>query len=404
MRAVIVGNNVAGTTLSKALRDADSTLEIDIFTDESMPYYPRPKLIDYLVGTVQEKDMPFYPADWYSKNRLNLHLSSRVEKVDPSGKQVLVGGSWHPYDKLALATGSSSFVPPFKGLPKNKVFSLRTIDDARRIREAAAVSKHVIVIGGGLLGLESARGVCTAFPHLNVTILEYAEHLLMRQLDHEGADILQSWIEKTGARIITKAETDEILGANSVEGVKLKDGRVIEGDMIIISAGTRSNMNLAKDAGLKINKGIIVDSSLRSSDPSIYALGDVCEFQGQVWAMIPPALDEARVAAKRMLGQPGPDYAGTIPSNTLKVSGFDLASIGIVRSAHEPPEPEFEEIRAITPDGNTYKKFIIKDGRMIGAILLGTKKEAVKVTKIIKERQLVENIKTKLSDPAYSFS
>jgi NAD(P)H-nitrite reductase large subunit len=105
-----------------------------------------------------------------------------------------------------------------------------------------------------------------------------------------------------------------------------------------------------------------------------------------------------------MLGQPGPDYAGTIPSNTLKVSGFDLASIGIVRSAHEPPEPEFEEIRAVTADGNIYKKFIIKDGRMIGAILLGTKKEAVKVTKIIKEGQLVENIKTKLSDPAYSFS
>jgi nitrite reductase (NADH) large subunit len=401
---IVIGNNLAGTTLAKALRDADSNVDVDIFTDENLPYYPRPRLIDYLVGTAQEKDMPFYPADWYSKNRLNLHLNSRVEKIDSSGKKILVSGAWLPYDKLALATGSSSFVPPFKGLPKEKVFSLRTMNDARRIKEAAAGSRHVIVIGGGLLGLESARGVCTAFPYLSVTILEYAEHLLMRQLDHEGADILQGWIEKTGANIITKAETDEILGATSVEGVKLKDGRIIDGDMVIVSAGTRSNVDLAKAAGLKTNKGIIVDSSLRTSDPSIYALGDACEFQGQVWAMIPPALDEARVAAKKMLGQPGPDYAGTVPSNTLKVSGFDLASIGIVRSAHEPSDPGFEEIRAVTSDGSIYKKFVIKDGKMIGAILLGSKKEALKVTKIIKEGQSVDKIRPMLSDPSYSFA
>lgn len=152
MRTIVIGNNVAGTTLAKALRDSDPNVDIDIYTDESMPYYPRPRLIDYLVGTVQEKDMPFYPADWYSKNRLSLHLSSRVEKIDPAKKQILVEGGWLPYDKLALATGSGSFVPPLKGLPKEKVFTLRTMDDARRIKKAAAESKHVIVIGGGLLG------------------------------------------------------------------------------------------------------------------------------------------------------------------------------------------------------------------------------------------------------------
>lgn len=404
VRMIVIGNNVAGTTLAKSLRDADPSVDIDIYTDESMPYYARPKLIDYLVGTVEEKDMPFYPSEWYAKNRLNLHLSSRVERIDPSKKQILVQGAWHPYDKLALATGSSSFVPPFKGMPKDKTYTLRTIEDARSIRKSAADSKHVIVIGGGLLGLESARAICSAFPHLKVTILEYAEHLLMRQLDHEGATLLQGWIEKTGARIVTKAETDEILGSASVEGVKLKDGRVIDGDMLIVSAGTRSNMNIAKDAGLKVNKGIIVDSSLRTSDPDIYAIGDVCEFQGQVWAMIPPALDEARVAAKKMLGQTGPDYAGTIPSNTLKISGFDLTSIGVVRSAHEPPDPGFEEIRAVTPDGSIYKKFVIKDGRMIGAIILGTKKEALRVTKIIREGQPMDKIRPMLSDPSYSFA
>jgi len=404
MKIVIVGNNVAGTTLAKAVRDADSNADIELFTEESMQYYPRPRLIDFLSGVVQEKDMPFYPMDWYVKNRLNLNLGSRVETVDPSAKKILVNGSWVGYDKLVLATGSNCFVPPLAGLPKKNVFTLRTIDDARRIRQASATCKHAIVIGGGLLGLESARAVCTGFPHLNVTILEYAEHILMRQLDHDGADLLQRWIEKTGAKIVTKAETVEVLGGDAVSGVRLKDGRTIEGDLVIISAGTRSNMALAKDAGLKVNKGVVVDSSLSTSDPNIFALGDVSEFNGQVWAMIPPALDQAKIAAKKILGQEGLEYKGTIPSNTLKVVGMDLTSIGAVRSQHEPPEPGFEEIRTLTPDGSIYRKFVLKDGKMIGAILLGTKKEAVKVTKLIKEGQPVDDLRPKLSDPSFMFA
>lgn len=404
MKVAIVGNNVAGTTLAKALRDADANVEIEMFTEEGMQYYPRPRLIDFLSGTIQEKDMPFYPMEWYDKNKLKLSLNTKVEKVDAANRRILVTGSWVAYDKLALAVGSSSFVPPLKGLPKRNVFTLRTIADASKIREAASTSKHVIVIGGGLLGLESARAVCSGFPHLRVTILEYAEHILMRQLDHEGADILQKWIEGTGVKIVTRAETEEVLGGQSVEGVRLKDGRKIDGDMVIISAGTRSNLALAKDAGLKVNTGIIVDSSLRTSDPNIFALGDVAEFNGQVWAMIPPALDQARVAAKKMLGQESPEYRGTIPSNTLKVVGLDLTCVGTVRSQHEPPEPGFEEIRAVTPDGKIYKKFVVKDGKMIGAILLGTKKEAAKVTKIIKEGQPIGDIKPKLSDPGFSFA
>jgi len=403
LKALIVGNNVAGTTLAKALRDSDASVEIELFTDEGLQYYPRPRLIDFISGAVPEKDMPFYPLDWYEKNKMKLNLNSKVEKIDRAQKRILVKGNWMAYDKLVLAVGSGSFVPPIKGLPKNKVFTLRTMDDAKRIREAAASSKHAIMIGGGLLGLEGARAVCSGFPHLTVTILEYAEHILMRQLDHEGAGILQKWIESTGAKIVTKAESDEVLGTDTVTGIRLKDGRVIEGDMVIISAGTRSNLSLAKDAGLNVNKGIIVDGSLRTSDPDIFALGDVTEFNGQVWAMIPPALDQARVAAKKMLGQETPEYKGTIPSNTLKVVGLDLTSIGTVRSQHEPPEPEFEEIRTTTPDGKVYKKFVVKDGKMIGAILLGTKKEAMKVTKLIKEGQPIDSIKGRLSDPSFSF-
>ncbi|MEM0342785.1 MAG: FAD-dependent oxidoreductase [Thermoplasmata archaeon] len=401
---MVIGNNVAGTTLAKALRDADPEVEVELFTDERMPYYPRPRLIDYLSGAVQEKDMPFYPIDWYEKNRLALHLNSKAEKLDLAARRVMVDGSWHQYDKLVLATGSSAFVPPLKGLPKKNVFTLRTIDDAQRIRAAAAASRHAIVIGGGLLGLECARAICTGFPHLKVTILEYAEHILSRQLDHQGAEILQRWIESTGVKILTKAETEEVLGGDAVEGVRLKDGLTVEGDIVVISAGTRSNVSLAREAGLKVNKGVVVDGSLRTSDPDIFAVGDVTEFNGQVWAMIPPALDQAKIAASHILGKDGAVYKGTIPSNTLKVVGIDLTSIGVVRSEHEPPEPGYEEIRAVSPDGRVYKKFVIKDGKMIGAILLGSKREAAKVTKLIKEGQPVEALKASLSDPAFSFS
>src|SRR4030067_472752 len=218
LKIVIIGNNVAGTTLAKAPRDADASVEIDILTAESTPYYPRPRLIDYLEGKVQEKDMLFYPPEWYDKNRVKLMLSSKVDKVDPNAKKIQTKGAWISYDKLVLATGSRSFVPPLEGLPKENVFTLRTMEDAKRIKETAAKSTHAIVIGGGLLGLESARGVCTAFPDLKVTILEYAEHLLMRQLDHEGATLLQARIESTGAKGGTKAETEEIPRNDRVAG------------------------------------------------------------------------------------------------------------------------------------------------------------------------------------------
>jgi nitrite reductase (NADH) large subunit len=405
VRVIVVGNNVAGTTVAKGIRDADPDVEIDLYSEESNPYYARPKLIDLLEGKLQEKDLPFFPPEWYHTHRLGLHLDHKIERIDRPEKRIRVQGRWERYDKLVLATGSSAFIPPFRGLPKENVYTLRNIHDAKRIRERASISKRIVAIGGGLLGLETGRGLCSAFPELRITILENGEHLLQRQLDHQGADILHDWIEETGAKVLVRADTEEILGEGSdAEGVRLKDGRVIDCDMIVISAGTRPNLALAKDAGLKVNRGIVVDGSLRTSDPDIFALGDVAEFNGQVWAMIPPALEEARIAAKKILGQPSPDYAGTVPSNTLKVAGFDLTSIGTVRSQHEPPEPGIEEIIAITADRRIYKKFVIKDGKMVGAILLGTKKEVVKVTKLIKEGKPIEDIRVRLEDPSFTFN
>ncbi len=403
MRILVIGNNVAGTNFAKALRDADQEADIRIFTDETRPYYPRPKLIDFVAGEIAENAMQFHPTEWYDKNRIILILNSKVQRIDRGARRIQVNEEWIDYDKLVLANGSSAFVPPLKGLPKERVFTLRTLDDAIRIREAATTSKNVVMIGGGLLGLEVARALATGFPGLKITVLEYAEHLLMRQLDHEGAQILQKWIEKLGTTVLTKAETEEILGEEAVTGVRLKDGRIIDCDMIVVSAGARPNLGLAKDAGLKMNRGIVVDPSLRTSDPDIYAIGDVAEFDGKVWGIIPPALEEARIAARKMGGLDTPDYAGTIPSNTLKVMGLDLTSIGKVRSEHETPDSGFEEIRAQTEDGSIYKKYVIQDGKMIGAIVLGTKQGVPKISKLIKDESPVGELKDSLSDPGFTF-
>ncbi|MGD9963394.1 MAG: NAD(P)/FAD-dependent oxidoreductase, partial [Thermoplasmata archaeon] len=224
-----------------------------------------------------------------------------------------------------------------------------------------------------------------------------------RQLDHEGATILQKWVEAGGTKVLTRAETDELLGDGAVTGLRLKDGRTVEADMVVVSTGARPNLGLAKDAGLKVDRGVVVDGSLRTSDPDIFAVGDVAEFGGRTWGIIPPALDQARIAARKILGQDSPDYKGTVPSNTLKVMGIDLTSIGVVRSEHEAQESSFREIRATSTDGTVYRKFVVKDGRMIGAILLGTKKDVNKVSRIVKEGAPVDAFEDRLSDPGFSF-
>jgi nitrite reductase (NADH) large subunit len=404
MKVIVIGNNVAGTTTAKGIRDADAEADIHVFTDEAVPYYPRPKLIDFIAGAVDETNMLFHQMEWYEKNGIKLHLDSKVEQIDTAGKRVFVYGEWQQYDKLVLATGSRAFLPPFKGLPKKNVFTLRTLEDAKSIKEAAASAKKAVVIGGGLLGLETARALAAGYPNIKVTILEYAEHLLMRQLDHEGAAILQETIRAMGTEVITKAETEELIGGETAEAVKLKDGREIECDMVVVSAGARSDLALAKSAGLSVNRGIVVDSSLMTSAKDVYAVGDAAEYNGKVWGMIPPALDMARIASKRVVGVESPDYRGTVPSNTLKVMGIDLTSIGTVRSEHEKETAGLEEVRAVNDDGSVYKKFVLKGDRMIGAILLGSKKEAAKVTKLIKEGGSVASLRDRLRDPEYDFS
>ncbi|MGQ9594494.1 MAG: NAD(P)/FAD-dependent oxidoreductase [Anaerolineae bacterium] len=378
-RYVIVGNGVAGVTAARTLAAADSGADIQLISAEPYPYYSRPRLWEYLAGTIGLEDLYFYPPEWYERRGIRVHLGQRVVRLDLAGRKVLLAdGTAVPYDRLLLATGARSFVPPIAGAEKEGVFTLRTIADAQAMRAwAEAGARRAIAIGGGLLGLETARAL--RLLGLEVTVVEMFPYLLPRQLDPQGAAVLATLIREMGLSIVTGATTEAILGQDRATGIRLKDGREIPGELILISAGVRSEVTLAKEAGLAVNRGTVVDAYLRTSAEGVYAAGDAAEFQGVVYGIIPAAVEQARVAGAHMAGQQVEPYQGTVPSNTLKIVGLDLTSVGVVS-----PEGEgYQELRWQDEGGRRYKKFVLRDGRLVGAILLGDKADAAALSQLI---------------------
>jgi nitrite reductase (NADH) large subunit len=280
-----------------------------------------------------------FSEEWYKNRGINVQLGKKVLRIQTELKELLLDDqSILTYDKLLLANGGHSFIPPIKGAEKTGVFTLRTIRDALTIK---LFTKKAIVIGGGLLGLEFASSLRNLGQQ--ATVVEIFPRLLPRQLDQDGATILKNRITSRGIDIVLGAKTVEILGRNTVSGILLDSGKEISGNLILISAGMRSNTKLALEAGIKVNRGIVVDGRLRTSTKDVYAIGDVAEFEGTVYGIIPAALEQARIAAANILGTEHNVYAGTIPSNTLKVFDVDLISVGLVN----PEEPKYEEIKKI---------------------------------------------------------
>jgi nitrite reductase (NADH) large subunit len=398
MRVIVIGNGISGIIFAKTLRELDQDGEIDVFTLEKYHYYPRPNLIDFLAERIPYERLFAFPEEWYTNQNIRIHLSQPVKKILPESQEIeLDKGQKERYDRLVMANGSFSFVPPFQGKDKKGVFTLWSLDDAFRILEYLADHPNVVVIGGGLLGLEIARALNTR--GTDVGVVEFFDRLLPRQLDQQGASILQSHIERMGIKVRVGTATEEFLGREEVSGLKFKGGDKWDADMAVVAAGARPNLSLAKDAGLEVDRGLIVNEYLQTSDPSIYGVGDAVEHKGRVYGIIPASFDQARRAAHNVLGMEK-KYLGTIPSNTLKVMGVHLTSMGMVN----PEGKDFEELRKEIREEGIYKKVVLQDGVIVGAIWMGTKEGVNDITRLITQKTDVTEWKEALLEDRFDFS
>jgi nitrite reductase (NADH) large subunit len=297
------------------------------------------------------------------------------------------------YDCLLVAAGSHSFIPPIKGSERTGVFTLRSIQDARDISSYAKDIEEVVLIGGGLLGLEAGNAIRKLGKR--VMVVEFFPRLLPRQLDVDGAKRLQGIMEEMGFSFRLGAKTQEIIGDDRIEGVQLEGEETLPAEMVIISAGVRSNLELAEPLGLDLDKGIKVDEQLRTSRPDIYAAGDVAEFKGIPYGIWPAAMEQGKIAGTNMAGG-DMIYEGTTMANTLKVVGIDLASAGNIDVENEL------ESRIVT-DEKLYKKIVIENDQIIGCIMLGDTNGFNRVTKAMSEKHDVSQIKGQILAEGFDF-
>lgn len=386
-RYLIIGNGVAGVMAAENIRKNDKEGAITMVTNEAVPFYFRIKLNEYIAGELSLQAIQARKPEWYKDMNIDLRLNMRVSGVDrEKGIAETEKGERFGYEKLLLATGSYSFVPPVKGSEKQGVFTIRNIEDAKKIIAYAKDVRDVVIIGGGLLGLETGNALRKSGKA--VSVVEFFPRLLPRQLDIKGAGRLQVIMEGMGFNFRLGARTQEIEGVNAVKAVLLEGGETLPAGMVIFSAGVRPDMALAKAMGAECDKGVKVDEHLRTTVSNVWAAGDVMEFKGMPYGIWAAAMEQGKIAGINMAGGEKV-YNGTTMANTLKVVGIDLASAGEI-DAEEKLESR------VSATDTTYKKIVFAGDRIIGCIMLGDTTGFNKVTKAIAENKDVSTIKDRL--------
>ncbi len=390
MKYVIIGNGVAGTTAAAAIRKTDSTGEIRMITEESYPFYSRIRLMEYIAGEVDLPKLQIKNQTWYEENKIQLMLNSRVAEIDPASRVVVTpSGEKFLYDKLLLATGAVSFLPPIKGADKKGVFTLRNIQDAEAIKSYARGKSKALLIGGGLLGLEVGNSLRKA--GMTVSVAEFFPRLLPRQTDPACAELLRGRLEKMGFVFYLGVVSKEILGEDTARALVLEDGRQIPADLVIVSAGVRPQMELAQKLGIKVGKGIPVTDRMETELPGIYAAGDSIEHRGTVYGIWPAAEQQGEVAGTVMAGGDA-EYQGTTFSNQLKVVGIDLLATGDI-----DPDGKLESFVEKDVQAGTYRKLVVKDNHLAGVLLFGKLEGRVKLLKAIDGQLDIRALKGPLS-------
>jgi len=379
MKYIVIGGSIAGVTAAQAIRRTDPDAVVHVFGEDPYPFYRRPLLWKFIAGEIDIEAVFFRPVEWYGAHGITLRLGQRAIGLDTAARRVTFeDGTAVAYDRLLLATGAHCFVPPCPGADKEGVFTLRTLENALAIKAYAEHSSRALVIGGGLLGLETARALQSL--GLETTVVEFMPHLLPRQLDAEGSVVLQSILQAQGLDVVTGAATEEVVGGSKTAGIRLKSGREIPGELVLFSTGIRSNIDLARQAGLETNRGVIINDELHASASGVFAVGDVAEFRGTVYGTIPAAVDQARAAGANMASPHSATYKGTLPSTTLKVAGAQVACLG----ESTAKGAEYVNFRHVNLKAGIYRKLVLRDDKLVGAILLNSKDYIGPVTQLVK--------------------
>ena len=385
-RLVVIGNGMAGARVVEEIlaRDPDR-FAITMFGAEPYGNYNRILLSNVLNGSQRMEETFLNPLAWYAEHNIQLHAGVKATLIDRE-RRVVTGRPMRtdapaygldgcaqavpyieePYDKVIIATGSRPFVPPMDGMGKRGTFLFRTIDDCEQIAAYAKQCQHAAVIGGGLLGLEAARGLLTH--GVEVTVLEAAPQPMSAQLDPESGDLLSTTLRQMDISVLLGKITTHILGEEYVTGLRFTDGSALETDMVVVSAGIRPIVEIATDSGLAVERGIVCDDQLRTSDPGVFAVGECVQHRGVIYGLVDPIWDQARTLADVITEtNPASRYEGSKLATKLKVMGVELASMGETKEA----EPDDEVVIYREPSRGVYKKLIIRDNRLHGAILLG---------------------------------
>jgi|HubBroStandDraft_1064217.scaffolds.fasta_scaffold00073_38 nitrite reductase (NADH) large subunit len=367
-RLVVIGNGMAGMrTVEEVLKRAPGFWDITVFGAEPHVNYDRILLSSVLAGEKDLDAIVIHPREWYESNRIRLFAGDPVVAIDRAARTVTSrSGRAEAYDALLLATGSRPIVPAIPGLELTGSCAFRDIGDVETMIAASRHYGRAVVIGGGLLGLEAANGL--AKRGMSVAVVHLMDTLMERQLDAEAGKLLQRELDERGISFFMTGQTEAILGADRVEGVRLADGREVPGDLVVFAIGIRPNADLARLAGLDLNRGILVGDDMRTSDPRIFAVGECVEHRGKTYGLVAPLWEMAKVCADHLVGDADTvsDYNGTVLATRLKVTGIDLFSAGDFQGDETTDEVLFRD-----PARNIYKKLVLRDDRLIGAVLFG---------------------------------
>jgi len=383
-RLVVIGNGMAGqAAIEQILKIKNDNIEIVVFGAEPFHSYNRIMLSDVLSGKRSFSQLNSKNRAWYEENGVKLFTGSVVTKIDVDKKRVYAeNGYSSSYDKILIATGSVPFIPPINGVDKKGVFVYRTIEDVWSMAEVSRYKKKAVVIGGGLLGLEAAKALKDN--GMEVTVVHLMDHLMEQQLDYDSGLILQTLLEGMGLKFRMRAFTEEILGEDSVSGIKLESGEEIDTDLVLICTGIRPNMELADKAGILVQRGILVNDFLETSHENIYAIGECVEHRGMVYGLFDPLAEQARVVADSIAGSGVKTFEESLLSAVLKVAEINLVSVGNFEGGEE-----YEELIYSDAQAGIYKKVVLKDDKIEGAIFLGDIKQYRKIYQLVKEKAVI---------------